>query len=354
LAERRRQREVAENLAFQAEACRLLGSTLYAGLLSAAAEDADSGGPSWQVLCEDELEPGPSALALRLMGAVNRLVLAGGEPELAAVYGAPDADPAAAWPVFAATLERRTAELRRLVPLPVQTNEVGRCAALLFGFAEVAARTRLPLRLLEVGASAGLHLCWDRYRYRSAEFAWGEAASPVEVPFALDGGRPTRPPARIDVRIRAGCDLAPLDPGSDEDRRTLLAYVWPDQRERVARLAAAASVAAAEGIEVERAGAAEWVEGQLQRSAPGTATVVFHSIVTQYLPDGELRSFEGALRAAGGAADGDGPLAWLRMEPDGDRAAVRLTTWPGGEERLIARAGYHGTPVGLRPGAAAQ
>jgi hypothetical protein len=39
---------------------------------------------------------------------------------------------------------------------------------------------------------------------------------------------------------------------------------------------------------------------------------------------------------------------------DGDRAAVRLTTWPGGEERLIARAGYHGTPVGLRPGAAAQ
>jgi hypothetical protein len=35
------------------------------------------------------------------------------------------------------------------------------------------------------------------------------------------------------------------------------------------------------------------------------------------------------------------------MEPDGDRAAVRLTTWPGGEERRLLRAGFHGTPVVL-------
>ena len=53
------------------------------------------------------------------------------------------------------------------------------------------------------------------------------------------------------------------------------------------------------------------------------------------------------VREAGSRAAEDAPLAWLRMEPDGDRAAVRLVTWPGEEDRLLARAGYHGTPVEL-------
>jgi hypothetical protein len=35
------------------------------------------------------------------------------------------------------------------------------------------------------------------------------------------------------------------------------------------------------------------------------------------------------------------------MEPDGERAAVRMAVWPGGGDRLLARAGYHGTPVEL-------
>jgi hypothetical protein len=35
------------------------------------------------------------------------------------------------------------------------------------------------------------------------------------------------------------------------------------------------------------------------------------------------------------------------MEPTGDHAAVLLTVWPGGEQRLLAEAGYHGSPVRL-------
>ncbi len=53
------------------------------------------------------------------------------------------------------------------------------------------------------------------------------------------------------------------------------------------------------------------------------------------------------MREAGGRATDDAPLAWLRMEPAGKWADVRLSTWPGGEERHLARVGYHGTPVKL-------
>jgi len=61
--------------------------------------------------------------------------------------------------------------------------------------------------------------------------------------------------------------------------------------------------------------------------------------------------FRGAVAAAGARATEGAPVAWLRMEPGGDRAEVRLTTWPGGEERLVATAGYHGRPVWWEPAA---
>ncbi|MCB1040214.1 MAG: DUF2332 family protein, partial [Acidimicrobiales bacterium] len=61
----------------------------------------------------------------------------------------------------------------------VQTNEVGRSATLLGGFLEVG-RGGLPLRVLEVGASAGLNLRFDRYRYVAAGRSWGPAQSPLQ------------------------------------------------------------------------------------------------------------------------------------------------------------------------------
>lgn len=80
--------------------------------------------------------------------------------------------------------------MRELIQLPVQTNEVGRCAALLFGFLTVAGKDPPPLRLLEIGASAGLNLRWDRYRYEANGFAWGPADSQVRVELELNGEPP--------------------------------------------------------------------------------------------------------------------------------------------------------------------
>jgi hypothetical protein len=81
--------------------------------------------------------------------------------------------------------------------------------------------------------------------------------------------------------------------------------------------------------------------------SPGEATVIYHSIMSQYLSGEERAELFDGTREAGARATADAPLAWLRMEPADDRANVELTLWPGGEDRLLARVGYHGNPVEL-------
>jgi hypothetical protein len=279
-----------------------------------------------EVLRGHEDDPGPSALALRLMGAVHRIVLRGDSPELAGQYPSAGGEPRNPWPAFLDTVRVYADALRRLVDDPVQTNEPARCAGLLGGFLEIARRAGPPLRLLEVGASAGLNLRFDSYRLRARRRALGT-------------GRLGRC-VEVAPVARAGCDAQPVDPRSQEGRLTLAAYVWADQVERLERLRAALTVAGRVDAPVERAHAAEWIEERLAQPAGGAVTVVFHSIVMQYLTAAERERFERALR---GARE---PLAWLRMEPEGERlASLRLTLWPAGDELLLARVGFHGDPV---------
>ncbi len=341
-------------LATQAAHCARLGSPLYAGLLGRAAIDAEEGGAAARVLRGHEGDPPGSMLALRLMGAVHRRVLEGALPELGDRYahsGVPfacyaekrnTAETEAAWTAFRAALHDDAEAIRPLIDRPVQTNEVGRCAALLPGFL-AAAEAGLPLRLLEVGSSAGLNLRWDRYRYEADGFRWGGPRAPVRIAYELDGQSPQ--PIPVEVSERRGCDPSPIDPATEEGRLTLLSFVWPDQVDRLARLRSALAAAAELPVEVDRASAAEWIAERLVEPRSGMTTVVFHSIVMQYLPEAERRDFEQRLAAAGEDAEEETPLVWLRMEPAGEMAEVRITRWPGGEDRLLARVGYHGDPV---------
>src|SRR5205809_111064 len=88
----------------------------------------------------------------------------------------------------------------------------------------------------------------------------------------------------------------------------------------------------------------EW-KTTLATPAAGVASVVFHSIVMQYLSAADRRSVASLLAQAGRRATAAAPLAWLRLEPGGEQAEVHLTLWPGGTERLIASAGFNGRPV---------
>lgn len=328
--------------------CRELGSPLYAGLLERAVADARDGGVVSELLAPWAGAREGDVPALRLLGAVHRIVLEGGARDLEAFYPSVEGDPTRGdpWPAFRAVLSSDGERIAELMRRPVQTNEVGRSAALLGGFLVVARETGLPLRLLELGASAGLNLRWDHYRYDRAGGGWGDEASPVRVeePFAGAG----RPPLDVAVRVleRRGCDARPVDPTGEEGRLTLLAYVWPDMTARFERLSSALEVARLVGARVDEADLLAWLAAT-PLTGPGAATVVFHSIVMQYLPRESRARVSELLDEAGAAATAAAPLAWLRLEPGSKtaQAEVRLRTWPGGEERLLATARFHGPPV---------
>ena len=336
---------IAARLRKQASWCTRLGSPLYASLLMSSANDVLSRGPCWRVLRGHENDAPGSALALRFLGAVHRLVLEERAPILAASYPSVggDASRETTWLTFREVVEKYQSEIRDLLNRPVQTNEVGRCAALLGGFLEFSRISNLPLRLLEIGSAAGLNLRWDQYRYEHGCDGWGDIDSNVR----LDGFA-TPPPFNVTVRIcdRVGCDESPIDPCSIEGRLTLRSYVWADQCERLRLLDSALDIAQKIPAPVERANAADWVESNLRVTAPGCATVLFHSIVWPYLTADERLRIRTALQLIGKNSSQHAPLAWLRLEAgDTGNAEVRLCIWPGGEDRLLGTCGFHGPPV---------
>lgn len=230
--------------------------------------------------------------------------------------------------------------LERLKSAP-QTNEVRRSSALLPGFLTIAALTGKPLVLSEVGASAGLNLQWDRYSYRLGDFIWGHASS-VNLAPRWEG--PPPPQAVIEVAERAGCDLNPLNPSSEDDRQRLFSYIWADQQDRLDRTAAALAMAAESGLRVEKADAIDWLRHRLATPRRDMTHVIYHTIAWQYLPPALKAEGEALIAEAGTRATDDAPLARLQLEADGkpEGAAMLLTLWPTGETREIGRADFHG------------
>jgi hypothetical protein len=353
VAERRRDLPLTDVLALQRAACEQAGSALYATVIDAMADDVRADGVCARILRPWAGNAMADAIPLRFLAAVHALVLTGEAPELAAHYpsaGGTDAgDPV---PAFLATVEAHRDRIEGSMDLGVQTNEVGRATSLFGGFHAVARRTGLPLRQLEVGASAGLLLRWDRYGYRATagtadRLRWG-----VDDGLVFDDPWTSRLPVVADdlvVAERRGCDQVPIDPTTDAGATRLRSFLWPDQVERRARLDAAIDIARRHPVAVDAADAADWLERLLAEPTPGRATVVHHSIVLQYLSRDSFLRLRAAIQAAGERATPDAPVHWLRMEPAGDVADVRMSSWPGTggghDEELLATTGYHGPPV---------
>lgn len=329
-------------------------SRLYVELMRGAADDADAGGIVATIFAGDPATPA-SVPELRLLAALHHVVLSGGAPQLARYFPSAGGDepPAGAWPVAQRTIAEHAEVIRELARRTVQTNEPGRCVALYGGLLWLAERHGLPIRLLEIGASAGLNLNVDRFRYVVGAVPLGDPSSPLSFVEPWSGS-PVEDPAAIAARLqiaeRAGCDQAPIDATTHEGRLELQSYVWPDEPERIARVAQAAAVAVRHPVSVERRSAAAWLLERLGDPRPAMLTVVWQSVVDQYLDEGERDAIRSAFASATGGA-----LAWLALEPPPARQGeargfeLRCRERPedngSGVARLLAHAGYHGPPV---------
>src|SRR5262249_59504785 len=121
---------------------------------------------------------------------------------------------------------------------------------------------------------------------------------------------------------------------------SLPAYVWADQADRRERLRGALAVAAQVPADLRQ----EFASDTLRRTAlaEGAWTVLWQSIVRQYLDDAQRAAVSQGIAALGAAATPSARFAWIALEPhrvtaDGE-GDVTVTTWPGRRQRVLGTA----------------
>jgi len=323
--------------------CAKAGVQTYVAILDGMIADLRGGGPTQHTLAHWD-GTNNSAYPLRVLGALHRLALDGKAPELAALLPTTGgvANPDKAWAEASKILSEHLEYVTAYCTRPPQTNEAGRSAVLLGGFLTIAAQFRRPLRLLELGASAGLNLMWDKYRVNAGAFSWGDPSS-LHLQTVWDGPAPPLD-APISVVSRAGCDQDPINIAHADDRARLESYIWPDQVHRMERLRAACKVAMQTPFRLDKADAADWLARELLTLAAGQTSVVYHSIFRQYVPIDISARLQTIMDEAGTRATTDAPLAWLAMEITDLTKPPNLTlqTWPNGRAGTLATAHHHG------------
>ncbi len=339
--------EVCAAFRHQAEFCRELEAAFTAAMIDAAAMVFESNAAATELFEEYEEDLIKSVVALRFAGALQWLVLSGRGRGLTPFYDRlviPANMVELSEPILDA-IQNEPAVFKDFLARPVQTNEVGRCAALLGGFNKIAAMTGRPMDLLEIGASGGLLLAFDQYRYDFGGFTYG--AGDIVLSSDWRGPRPDwRFP--IDVGARLGCDLNPMDLTSDEALRRVDAYIWPEQKQRKQLFRRAAKQTVKSGVIVDKMNADTWLEKKLAARNAERTTVMYQSVMDQYLDDATRQNIRRAVEEEGANARAEAPLAWLRFEPDFENAYAfytDLTLWPGGESYRVCEAHPHGAWV---------
>jgi hypothetical protein len=185
-----------------------------------------------------------------------------------------------------------------------QTNEPGRCAAML----PLLAALPQPLALLEVGAAAGLCLYPDRYTYRyggAPPLHPDSGPSRVTLDCAVYAAVPV--PTRLpQVVWRAGIDLNPLEVTDSADLRWLETLIWPGQDHRRERLAAAIEIARLDPPRLVKGDLNDRLAAVAAQAPVGATLVVLSSCVLSYLPAAERAAFAAGVRKL--------PGHWLSLE----------------------------------------
>jgi hypothetical protein len=338
--------EMLRALLQQAESCKSLGSAMYSALFTDLAADYADGGRTYALLAGRSLRPVHDAVPLRLAGAIHRVVLQGKDDRLARHYPSVGGKPCEDFTAdFIGYMRDHLDDVENGLATQVQTNEVGRSVAHLVLSHWLTTLGVENFNLLEIGASAGLNLNFDHFYGCFGQLRMGDPSSSLRFMGDWFSNAPDVPRAGATAISKRGCDISPIDIARPDDEARLLSFVWPDQKIRLERLRSAIAIAKAHRPIVDAASADEWIALQLARKSEH-ATLIFHSIVWQYLGTETQNRLKHAIHSAGESATPTAPIVWARMEPAGPVADIQVDVFDGSSSEprhyRLAEIGYHG------------
>ncbi len=322
--------------AFQAQGrtCAALGSPFMGRLMPLIGARLSKGAVADRILgWQGDPSASADSVPLRLAGALHALKIEG--IALTDVYPPEDVDDDTLWAALEDAMTVHEARLMAWLDTAPQTNEVRRAAPLIAALSKVAEAYADPVELIELGCSGGLNLRTDHFQVDLGGAAFGPKSSRVTLKPDWTGAAPATPP--LPIVARYGVDLSPIDPATTAGRLRLLAYLWPDQPERIAMTDAAIDIARNIPATIAAGDAGAWLETQLAEPAPDRTRVVFHTVAWQYFPE------PATARAVSAMEQTESPLVRISMEADGGKgAALTMTHYPSGREIFLGRADFHG------------
>lgn len=247
------------------------------------------------------------------------------------------------YPDFRAFCTDHAEDIRGLISnRMVQTNEVSRCAVLLPAFVVVSRRAAgRPLYLVELGASAGLNLLWDRYGYRYGETAnCGNMNSPVQIKCAVRGQQvPPLPDGFPRIAARVGVDLNPIDVRDPEAVLWLHALIWPEHGTRARLFERAVEIAKQETLTMIGGDGVECLPALLE-SVPDDVALCLLRMFTS-LPSQSRARLSSLIAEYGAKRD----AFFMASRPHGkDDSELRLVSYIDGvkTEKCLAHFHNHG------------
>lgn len=283
-----------------------------------------------------------------LFAAVQYLLSSGADHPLSRHYPIISGEPRPMTPALPHfrdfCLEHRDRIVELISTRLTQTNVVRRCTCLLPAFSIVCRETSSPLALIDLGASAGLNLNFDRYAYSYQRdgrevLRWGPDGAQVQVEAELrgNGELPPFPPA-IPVATRDGIDLDPVDLANPDQLLWLRALIWPEHVERHQELIDAAAEFRDSDIRLH-AGDAKRVLPALIESVPHEhALVVYSTIALNYFSRESRQSITDTLAAASAKR----PVWQIALEGMDPKLSITRYRDGTGETELLADASPHG------------